>query len=1560
MKCNSFIMRKIRYLVFIFAFANHLHAQLSGSLNVPSTYTSLASVIADLNLQGISGPVTVNIAAGFTETVITGGYSLTASGTSLNPIIFKKTGTGSNPLLVAYTGGSGTPGSMHQDGVFRLIGCDYITIDGIDIYDPNTSNPSTMEFGYGLFKSNSADGCQNNILKNCTITLNRINNAGGSGPSSDGSRGIDVINASSSAHNAAISVSVSSGSNSYNKFYANTIQNCNIGISMVGFADVSPFTYADHANDIGGNLMSTGNLLLNFGGGGSSNAAMGIRTLAQYDLNIGFNKINNNTGLGINHPAILKGIYLGAAKSANTTLKNNTLTLNGGGTSSQISVIENGSGATPASNTVTIIGNKIINCTYATSTSGAFYGIWNTASCENIFVTNNVFINNSTSATSGSTYLIYNNGAVPGLIGITGNTLGYMYSGSASYSGTMYNIYNANGATTSTLNVDNNHFSSLNHFGYTGTGSVYFIYNTNDSYATTINGNTWSNLFLNHSGSQYLINNASSTQGFLNVCANSIIGSYNRTASAGALYLYYSTGSSPATCVQTYSGNIFSNITATVAGSGNFYGIYTTDGASSPYPQKNVFQNKISNVTINSNGAFYGFYLDYLGDGTQTSPSSVHNNTLSSVFRNGTIYGLYVTASVSPNYAPRIFANTIQYLNSNGAGSAVYSAYLAGGGAGLNFYKNKITDGVATGTSGIAHGIYLPGAITTTLCNNFIGGMNAPNSSANNAVNGIYINAGFSVHTYFNTVYLTASSTGGNYNSNAIYASSTVSLTLRNNCFLNLSSTGTGTNSAFRRSSTSFTNYMAASNTNLFYAGIPGSANVILQNGSTAYQTLATFKTALSPRESGSVTQTVSFQNTLASSPNYLHVTSNLSSLLESAATNITGITDDFDADIRYGNSGYSGAGSAPDIGADEFNQNTNPCSSASAGTVIAISSSLCAAQAATLMALNYALGTGVFYQWQVSNAPGGPYADVSGGTGATSSEFISPSLNAGTYYFVLTTTCSANSSTAVSAEISIVVNALPLALAQIASSLVCSGESLSLNGVVNSASSFQWIGPNGYNASVQSPTISDVNALSSGIYYFSAMQGNCSSAQSTVMVNISEVTLTLSATPTLVCLGNTSILSLTTSASTYTWSTGSNQNTIGVSPTVTSVYTVAVTNTANCVQTKSVAIAVTNPSISANNTVVCGNNGIAVLSVNVFSPAVVNWYSSITSSTSLGTGISYSVNTSSSCTFYAEASNSLSGCQSLRIPVSVTVSPVPVLTLIANPSVICPASSCTLYAKGAVTYSWTSLGTGSVRTVSPTSSIIYTVSGENSLGCRSSGTLQVMTYTVPVITTVQSATAVCPSGVVTFTASGANSYFWNTGANGSLNTVTVALNTTYTVYGTNTESCTASKTLAVVTRSVPVISIFQSDATLCPAELVTFTATGATSYTWLPGGSVSHTFNANPMISSVYNAIGKGINTCTNVGIASVIVDICSSLMDEDFSKTNSVFPNPSTGIVNFVLASKGKQAFKLFSPLGTLIMEGNIGKEQSVDLSSVAKGIYVIEIFSDKNRVCKKLCLE
>lgn len=1556
-------MKRIVFVTLSFFSYFNYFSQLSGTLSVPSaSYSSLAAVIAALNQQGVSGALVVNINSGYTEVAPSGGFVLTASGTNTSPITFQKLGVGANPLITAYLNGTGTPGSMNQDGIWRLVGSDFITIDGIDLLDTNVANPSTMEFGYGLFKADAGNGCWNNVIKNCVITLNRINNASGSGPASDGSRGIDVVNALPNAHNAAITVTASGGSHSNNKFSGNIIQNCNQAITLIGYQDTSPFLFCDNANEVGGNANSDGNSLLDFGGGGTNNASAAIRTLAQHNFSAKYNVILNNTGVGINHAATLRGIYLGNSLGANVTISHNTISLNSGGVNNQLSLIENQSGSGANSNTITIHNNLIYNCTYENAVSPTYYGIWNSASPAVLSISNNTFINNSTHASSGSTYLIYNNGAVTNSISITNNQLGFVYAGSGAYNGSLYSIANFNGTLGTHLTISNNNFSNYYHLNASGGGNLFFITNTNDSHTAKFCNNSFTQLNLSHSGSIYFIHNSSATQSLLAVCNNSIIGGFQRSGSTGPFYGYYANGNSPSTSTHSISANNFSNIIAMVTGTGVFYGIHSTDGNSSPYPKKIVRDNVIENINVNTTGNVYAYYLDKLGDAFGTNGSEIVANSVSGISSSGSLYGMYLASVASPSYAVKVVENKFQNLQTNGISATIYGAYLASSGKGINFYKNKIAEVIASGTAAVVHGVYVTSAMSNTLSNNLIGNLSTPNSSANNAINGIYINSGSSIYSYYNSVYLNAVSTSGNFNSNALYASSTVSLDLRNSILINTSSGGTGISSAFRRSSNSLSTYSSTANNNLFYAGSPSSSNVLLQSGSSSYQTISSIQTALTPREAASVTQSITFLSVNFSSPNYLHITPNIFTPVESGASNLAGIAEDIDLQTRHGNSGYIGSGTAPDIGADEFEMNLSPCNSATAGTISTLSMSICAGQTISLNSTGYTPGTGLSHQWKVSSIPGGPYVNVASGLGLNTTEYYSSPLNSGTYYFILETSCINMSLTSISLPATVVVNAIPSVTAAVMSNLVCKGQNIQLIGISSLVGTYSWLGPNGFYSSAQNPTLTNASSNATGNYSFIVSSNNCVSPLSTVSVNISQVSLSITANPPLICYGSSSTLTAVSSANTFTWSNGSTTSSIVVSPTNTGVYSVVVTNTANCNTIKSITLALINPTISSSGVLICGNSGTTVLSVNAFTPSIVNWYSTLSSSVSIHNGNTFSLNLNSDTTVFVEAHQSSSGCISSRLPVSVTVSPYPILSVVANPSIVCPGKNSTLTVSGATTYSWISLGSGATKMVSPITNKSYTVIGKSLQGCITTDSVLITVHPIPSITIQQSATSICPSSVLTLTASGAISYTWNTGSNGAITTVTPATNTSYSVYGSNNLGCIASKTIGVSTRSVPVITIKQSVDSLCPGQVITFTASGANSYTWLPGGIISTTFSASPMITTVYNAIGKSVNTCTQIAFVVVNVKACTNVTEINARGQNlSVFPNPTRDKLvvksNFI----GQKKISLINEIGTILFElKSTSMLDQIDLSGYSKGLYLLKVEFAESFELVKVILE
>ena len=867
--------------------------QLSGTVTVPGTFSTIGSVILSINQFGISGPLLVNVAAGHTETASVGGYSLNSvvGSSTLNTLIFQKSGVGINPLIVAPAGGTATPGSARQDGVWRFIACDNITIDGIDITDPNTSNPATMEYGYGFFKEDQYDGCHNNTIKNCTISLKRINNAVSTLTTfPPGSRGIEFANSAYNTHTINILVESPQGSNSNNRFYSNTIQNCNIGIAINGCTVVSRVNNFDTNNDVGGTTAVTGNTIINFGGGGTV-AATGIRLRGQKEINISNNYINSNNGSGVNHLGPLWLIHNDLGTSGAVTILNNTLTVKSGSTCIDAFAIETDGSSAASNSTINISNNVIANATSTTAFSGVdFTGILNTAAPAHLLMTGNTFTNNTIDMSgSGLFSLINNTGSVSSVVNISNNVFSSSISGT--FNGTVNVVNTAAGTNSTAVSINNNTFLQM---ALTGTASVNFITSGGACSSLQMNNNTWNNLSINGSGAFTLLKNTANVNQSLSVANNSIITGFTRTAASGSFNCYYGVNSSAATSNMSFTSNNFSNITSTVSGTGSFFGMLFDEGEATPHPNKQIYNNVISNINYNASGAFTGFALKKMGSGSLALPSTMHDNTVTAISSKGSVFGMTFDNIVMQLHYPEIYKN--QFTNfSNTTTGVVYGASLSSYDSQFKFYKNKIANLNCIGSKAI--GIDCQGTSTVTMYNNIIGHLAAPTAGYPEAVIGISVLYAKSVKLYNNTVYLTGTAFGATCIYFESYGS-TINATLKNNILMNLcSASGTGSISAIYMDAA--TVYNAASNNNVFYAGTPGSANTLLRVGTAAYNTLATAQIPMIGAESNSGIENVAFASTTWSATNYLAVNSTSITLVESGAVSLPEVSDDFNGSIR-------------------------------------------------------------------------------------------------------------------------------------------------------------------------------------------------------------------------------------------------------------------------------------------------------------------------------------------------------------------------------------------------------------------------------------------------------------------------------------------------------------------------------------------------------------------------------------------------------------------------------------------------------------------------------------
>ena len=624
--------------------AGQISAQLTGTINIPNiTYPTLASVIADLNLQGVgTGGVTINLLTGNPETAPTGGYLLGSAILNASTSVTKTiTINGNGNTITAFAGGTGT-----TDGIFKIQGVDYLTIDGLNLSENSTNTTATtqMEWGYALVKRQNTlpyDGCQFVTIRNCTITMGIVSTT---------STAIQVGNHIATATTALSGTSATaSDANSNNSFYGNTISNTIRGIYMIGMTTAAVY---DFNNSVG---VPVGNAI-NFG---ATTITTGYGIYAQYDTILTVN--NNNFTLG------------------------NTLTT---GTTYCLYQASGGKGR------ITIEGNNF-NLS-RTGTSGSAYGFYNVGAAD---VNASLNFNNNTAssifptATSGAVYVFYNNGNTFDTVNINNNIISPINAGTTT--GTIYGIYNP-------ANVSNNVFSANNVFKNItrGAGTTYAFYHaatgtgtisvTNNLVDTITNATTLYSVYVNGSATQTLINKFNRVNGVMGTSStfygfNTTGGNLNSEMAfdtltnvqvGGSSYCLYS-GMSEGSGVHD---NIVENVTASSTNA--VYGGYSGVGSTSFY------NNKISNFNrIGTSGVTYGIYY------STASNAAVYNNFITDISVPSTYsvaqaaYGIYCSAAT----AYKIYHNTIRLnMTSSGANFGATGIYYSSSAANSLDLKNNI------------------------------------------------------------------------------------------------------------------------------------------------------------------------------------------------------------------------------------------------------------------------------------------------------------------------------------------------------------------------------------------------------------------------------------------------------------------------------------------------------------------------------------------------------------------------------------------------------------------------------------------------------------------------------------------------------------------------------------------------------------------------------------------------------------------------------------------------------------------------------------------------------
>ncbi len=516
--------------------------------------------------------------------------------------------------------------------------------------------------------------------------------------------------------------------------------------------------------------------------------------------------------------------------------------------------------------------------------------------------------------------------------------------------------------------------------------------------------------------------------------------------------------------------------------------------------------------------------------------------------------------------------------------------------------------------------------------------------------------------------------------------------------------------------------------------------------------------------------------------------------------------------------------------------------------TVTVNSPTVCAGVTATVTATPGAAGT-YTYVWTVPTGAPAP-GNVSSFTTTV----------AGVYAVQITNTATNCSNTASG---TVTVNPLPTVLVN--NPQFCIGGSATLT--ASGATTYSWTPSTGLSATTGA-TVTATPAATT-IYTVTGTTAGCTSSSQATVTVFPPATVNANIDQT-VCAGGTITLAGSTSGSgtSGTWSanSGSFSNPTLLASTYTPSITsgtVTLTLTTNdpagpCPAATDIMVVTVNPLPVVN-----AGSDISICNGN---PTTLTASGATTYSWLPGGQTTASITVTPLTTTTYTVSGTTSGC-SATDQVVVTVNALPTVSA-GGDQTICAGTSVTLSGSGATNYAWNNGVTNAVSFI-PTATATYTVIGTDANGCFSSDQVVVNVNALPNVLAGLDQT-ICEDATVTLSGAGASTYTWNNGVTNGTPFIP-ATTATYTVTGTDINNCVNTDQILVTVNPLPAVSA-GIDLSICTGGSATLTATGATTYSWSPGGQTTASITVTPSVASTYTVTGTSLG-CTSTDAVTVSI---------------------------------------------------------------------------------------
>ena len=448
--------------------------------------------------------------------------------------------------------------------------------------------------------------------------------------------------------------------------------------------------------------------------------------------------------------------------------------------------------------------------------------------------------------------------------------------------------------------------------------------------------------------------------------------------------------------------------------------------------------------------------------------------------------------------------------------------------------------------------------------------------------------------------------------------------------------------------------------------------------------------------------------------------------------------------------------------------------------------------------------------------------------------------------------------------------------------------------------------------------------------------------------VPVPTATVTIAQGPNLLYCPNTTVNINVPNAGQVIWSTGATTNPLPV--TSSSISTFTVLAQVGC-QTGTASISVTNLTVNAG-----------AVSPSVCPAAAANFTAagnaltySWSPGTTTGTNVTF-VPTSGTVTLTATGS---SGCAIINT-VAINILSNPTIS-IAGSQTTCVGYTASLTAGGAQSFVWSTGSSSASYSFVASTNTVLSVIGTAANTCTGTAATTVVVNPTPILSSAQGATAVCLGQSVTFLGNGsAQTFSWNGNPTGPNLIVTPQATSVYTLSGSNSYSCIGTTTAAIVVNPLPTLSVSATRTALCRSEKQLLTASGATSYTWLPLGVISPTllYSSSTAGSFSLQVQMTSAESCTNTGTFLMNVSTCAGINEANIVSQIMVWPNPSKG--EFNVKAESDQSISVFSSIGQLVSSIELKAGETAQIQNLAAGIYYVRVGNDATKAIRVVITE